>query len=98
MEKWKCVDVQGMSKINRHDCYIVAVQFFGDELRQICRQTQLPDLCFDSDFPARGGTEKQLVGSALNRGIGGFRKSRIIVNPPQKRMGIEQDLHVGSTI
>lgn len=50
-----------------------------------------PDL--DGDFSAAYGAEIHLIGSIADNPAGSGRKLPIVADPPQKRVGVEQDLH-----
>jgi hypothetical protein len=68
----------------------------GQGLSEVVGSLEPPEGLLDTDFPSGGGTHKDKgVGWANHRTGGGFQ-GRIIGEPPQQGMGIEQELQGAS--
>jgi hypothetical protein len=68
----------------------------GQGFREVIGSLELPEGLLDTDFPGRGGTHKDKRVGRANRCTGGSVQRRIIGEPPQQGVGVEQELQGAS--
>src|SRR5450759_1915038 len=86
-------DVQRVPKVNRQDLKAVDRHLFGHEVFEVLRQPQPSDPRLDRKLPSARDTQEDLVPLSRDQLSRLRREPRIVADPPEERMRVEQQPH-----
>ena len=86
-------DVQRVPEVNRQDLKAVDRHVFGHEVFEVLRQPQPSDPRLDRKLPGARDTQEDLVPLSRDQLSRLRRKPRIVADPPEERVRVEQQPH-----
>src|SRR5450830_1936481 len=86
-------DVQRVPEVNRQDLKAVDRHVFGHEVLEVLRQPQPSNPRLDRKLPSACDTQEDLVPLSRDQLSRLRREPRIVADPPEERMRVEQQPH-----